>query len=480
MGRVEESYEEEKSDNEECVIELNGYFTFKDHLGFSKEEYSKLSNTEKAAIQIMLVSKYSDNILLLMNMNNEFRNQANAAAEYIVSTAEEDEMVVRGAILSCTHGNRNIRLDACKSHGVYRKGNPVMTCKDCKVGENIYDFGACGNGKFEPVYYDNIAPHPNETAINKEGRLRYKCYPLVGKKWGVGPAALRSDVLGGIMQGAYEVKDKDKSRELAKEYAKRLKTGYVDEYVEILTKKYSLLCVYGGIITVEENLEVEEEDEEKNIEYVEEDNWLKLYYNPTGLGDGRSVLKHPRAANLDWGMEEELKGEHNIDWFETSSPAHDYIEQKGGVFDAHKLDNGLYVDSQGRYWVAVGPNVVNPNHSNAKSNKRIDVSEVFPGTKLDIKVQCEKEGENYGEIFYIPAVVGDVKEHSYPDGLYQTGEPFCKELKSVPSNPNTVEFIGYGIEQKVYQENEKSKSCINITNNYRIMEIIVYDGEFNY
>ena len=29
----------------------------------------------------------------------------------------------------------------------------------------------------------------------------------------------------------------------------------------------------------------------KNIEYVEEDNWLKLYYNPTGLGDGRSVLK---------------------------------------------------------------------------------------------------------------------------------------------------------------------------------------------
>ena len=33
MGRVEESYEEEKSDNEECVIELNGYFTFKDHFG---------------------------------------------------------------------------------------------------------------------------------------------------------------------------------------------------------------------------------------------------------------------------------------------------------------------------------------------------------------------------------------------------------------------------------------------------------------
>ena len=43
---------------------------------------------------------------------------------------------------------------------------------------------------------------------------------------------------------------------------------------------------------------MEEEDEEKNIEYVEEDNWLKLYYNPTGLGDGRSVLKHPRAAKM--------------------------------------------------------------------------------------------------------------------------------------------------------------------------------------
>ena len=116
--------------------------------------------------------------------------------------------------------------------------------KIAKVGENIYDFGACGNGKFEPVYYDNIAPHPNETAINKEGRLRYKCYPLVGKN-GVLPAALRSDSFRRYIAGAYEVKDEDKQRELAKESAKILKTGFVDEYVEILTKKYNLLCVYG-------------------------------------------------------------------------------------------------------------------------------------------------------------------------------------------------------------------------------------------
>lgn len=35
------------------------------------------------------------------------------------------------------------------------------------------------------------------------------------------------------------------------------------------------------------------------------------------------------------------------------------------------------------------------------------------GTKIDIHVVGQHDGKDY----YIPAIVGDVKEHSKPDGL---------------------------------------------------------------
>lgn len=147
---------------------------------------------------------------------------------------------------------------------------------------------------------------------------------------------------------------------------------------------------------------------------------------------------------------------------------------------AHRLENGLYVDSEGRYWVAIGPNVVNTEHSTERRNTNIDISEIFPGTKIDIVVEYGEEGDN-AQRFYIPAVVGDAKEHSYPEGLYQTGIPFNRDrAEGSQKDKNTVEFIGYDIEEKVFEEGEKAKSCVNVTNNYRLIGIRVYDGVYNY
>ena len=96
--------------------------------------------------------------------------------------------------------------------------------------------------------------------------------------------------------------------------------------------------------------------------------------------------------------------------------------------------------------------------------------------EIDIVVLDETTNTKY----YIPAVIGDAKEHSAPDGLYQTGVPFNSDRATV--NPildkNTVEFIGYDITQNVV--NGQSKSSVNITNNYKLIEIIVYDGVYNY
>jgi hypothetical protein len=81
-----------------------------------------------------------------------------------------------------------------------------------------------------------------------------------------------------------------------------------------------------------------------------------------------------------------------------------------------KTTNNLYVDDTGRYWIAVGPNVMNPNFT----GNNITDKDMQYGTKLDIVVLDETINTKY----YIPAVVGDTKEHSAPNGIYQTGVPF--------------------------------------------------------
>jgi len=138
-----------------------------------------------------------------------------------------------------------------------------------------------------------------------------------------------------------------------------------------------------------------------------------------------------------------------------------------------KTSNNLYVDASGRYWVDVGPNVMNPNYNGSRD---INDNDMQYGTKIDIVVLDETTNTKY----YIPAVIGDAKEHSAPDGLYQTGVPFNSDRATVNPNldKNTVEFIGYDITQNVV--NGQSKSSVNITNNYKLIEIIVYDGVYNY
>lgn len=111
------------------------------------------------------------------------------------------------------------------------------------------------------------------------------------------------------------------------------------EYSQVLMKCDNLLCLYGGVITIEENPEPEEEmiveeepevEEEEEAGFIVEDNWLKLYLSPTVSENARFVPKHPDAANWDWAMEEELHtGERESDWFEKSSPAQKYVTQKG-------------------------------------------------------------------------------------------------------------------------------------------------------
>ncbi len=212
--------------------------------------------------------KYEEKALELMCRHFEFYGQLNSP---------DIEYVTRGAKLSCTHGNRYIYLDAARDHGVYDGKNPVLTCKDCKKEENIKDFGACGNGKFEPLYSEE-APHPAQTALNRNGQERYVCLPVLLGEWGYGDINSRSLLIGEVLiDKAYKVYKKESfdSGEFSEDTIERIAKNQIQnmvedvEYSQALMKCDNLLCLYGGVITIEENPEPEEEtiiEEEPDVE----------------------------------------------------------------------------------------------------------------------------------------------------------------------------------------------------------------------
>lgn len=240
--------------------------------------------------------KYEEKALELMCRHFEFYGQLNSP---------DIEYVTRGAKLSCTHGNRYIYLDAARDHGVYDGKNPVLTCKDCKKEENIKDFGACGNGKFEPLYSEE-APHPAQTALNRNGQERYVCLPVLLGEWGYGDINSRSLLIGEVLiDKAYKVYKKESfdsgefSEDTIEQIAKNQIQNMVEdvEYSQALMKCDNLLCLYGGVITIEENPETEEEI----IEKIEEEN------EEIELGQFQFTLEQLIASGWKGATEDDLR-----------------------------------------------------------------------------------------------------------------------------------------------------------------------------
>lgn len=205
-----------------------------------------------------------------------------------------------------------------------------------------------------------------------------------------------------------------------------------------------------------------------NNECITLDGWLCLYSEPTVAGEGRVVPRHPDAAVKDWACPGDLTIKGDSNWFAEESHAKEQFELRGDNMEVKLTANNLYTNAEGRYWVAVGPNIINPEHT--PNDAGVTAEEMKFGTKIDIVVR-----DDDGNLYYIPAVVGEGKEHSYPHGLYQTGVPFDSNRVSFPESAgNTVEFLGYEIDT----QDESGRSTINITNDYELVEIIVYDENY--
>lgn len=295
---------------------------------------------------------------------------------------------------------------------------PIGICNGCKADYNVYAFGCCSSTLRD-------GDHKRTIVTTSNGRMTFtgeKCIPMLDSSW-----------------------------KKTTEDNKDLKIWVPEEwdYCDVLTTEDYLVCYYGGWIKV-----AEVNTQQQPAITID---WLRLYSKPTVSSSGRHVLKHPDAKVHDWAMPEELKEKISDNSLTSNS------RSVTGLTPIN-AGNNCYMDDEGRYWVAVGPNVMNPNYKNTST---VTYNDMKFGTKLDIHVVGQHDGIDY----YIPAVVGDVKNNTYPDGLYQTGVKLVTKTPS-PNNADgsTVEFMSYGI----------LDSSVNITNNYKLIEVIVYDGVLNY
>jgi len=173
--------------------------------------------------------------------------------------------------------------------------------------------------------------------------------------------------------------------------------------------------------------------------------WLTSSNTPT-YPSGGSIVEIPSTANPNkWAMKEDQTKLN--------------LYARPIIGDTNKVvigSNGEMLDKDGRYWVAVGPKVMTPDFS---IDKQIKPEDMKYGTLIDVVVS-----DSDGNTHYIKAVVGDAKNHTYPNGIYQTGYAFPNGTDPYPNNNDgsIVEFMGKG-------------ALTNLTD-YKILKIIVYDN----
>lgn len=151
--------------------------------------------------------------------------------------------------------------------------------------------------------------------------------------------------------------------------------------------------------------------------------WLNVYSEPSILG---RVVNMPTGHKPNKWFAFENKSDIN-------SRAKEII---GNTNTVKKGSKGQLYDKDGRYWVAVGPKVMNPNFPN---NKVVWAEDMKYGTKIEVTLR-----DKYGLTCFLRAVVGDCKNHTYSNGIYQTGYAFPNGTDYHPENVDysIIEFCG--------------------------------------
>lgn len=181
-------------------------------------------------------------------------------------------------------------------------------------------------------------------------------------------------------------------------------------------------------------------------DYIFGNAWLKMYTSASGY-NGRTVSM-PTVDSFTGSDNYTYKFTNKNYWYAQEPPyanstinSYAYNQIKSVTGQAPVIKAGLageYLDNKGKYWIAVGPKVVNPNHGLNESPTAV---EMYAKGTLDVVVK-----DQYGTTYYIPAVVGDTKNHTWRNGVIQTFKSYPNgTFESAGGNFNgqvCVEFIG--------------------------------------
>jgi hypothetical protein len=355
------------------------------------------------------------------------------------SEMKQEELVKRKSVLMCGKGSRLLQIDMCLDHGVESGNEALMSCSDCKP-ENIQGFGTCISPI--PVKSPEWTHYP---FLNSDGK--YQCMPVLGKRW------IQND-----SQIYLETRD--------------------EGTVEALKSGAYLTCIYGGVITV---VEVEEKEEER--EPVELAPWLFGYAGKPDGTNGRRVTydindreaykRYAKGLFAEAGLT--LNG---FDWYSYENQTgknENFIEAlKDQEFNFSEYDNAILIDENNRYWVALAPIVFDPDYPAETGRCRADEFEEFIGCRVDVILKNDNDkGEH--EYVYIECVwSGDIKAHTYDpvtkgNKIYQTGHPYPKSVSQIREpfmlnyiDGSIVEFIG------------KTPRSNGTMSQYYVEELIVY------
>lgn len=128
-----------------------------------------------------------------------------------------------------------------------------------------------------------------------------------------------------------------------------------------------------------------------------------------------------------------------------------------------------------RYWVGVGPEILLPGYNEKYPNEKatLDQSHFKYGTELDIVLQNVSNAEDK---VYIKCICGMVKAHTYPHGIFQTGDPYPysynkNEDGSAHRDGSYVEFL----RRTMNVDDEENNG---IMSKYIVIDIIVYKREW--
>jgi len=352
---------------------------------------------------------------------------------------KKQQYTLRGSKRSCLYGTDYSLLDTALDHGIYKGNLSVLTTIDCGKS-NICGFGSCLCPE------SNYAGHlPMTTSKGKNGKTAKKasynkfahiCIPMVpeGSVW--------QQVDHSIM-------------------AKTCAKGYLP----LLLDSAALVCQYGGIIKIVEVSQAGTTQGSGNK--VEIAPWLFGYEGkPSGAGARSVTYSASERQKL-----QNIAGVAGIDWysFENQSGSNIYTSPylTGRTFNDKKYGENELTDENERYWITLGPKVLIPSYPDTG---KLDTDEFGKSGLIGCRVDVVLYNAAQDKYVYIECTwSGNLKAHTYDNGVYQTGHPFPNS-HSATAEPYKVEYV----DGSIIEFTGKQPSDNGTMSAYTVHELLVY------